>query len=277
MNSITTPKMNVAIIISGQWRTNDTCIRNRDMSSPLPNKATLSMIEYFESNGYNVDIFISTDDLHLYDTCDKYGDRIKNIYLCDTGYLSEELAEHNLSDYKINHYLDKFHVRAENTILNDLAYTNLPVSEFSIEGYDRLLPQFLKLYLGYILMEDYAHRNKITYDIVVRTRPDATFEFAPDPAILSDIQNSKYIIAHSDIFACGSYKIMSIYCKLIESYGAHHVFSENYDIDGVFGQTIRRWAFAPETQLYSLLMETLNKPFDKIYTNFGLKNVELIR
>jgi hypothetical protein len=66
------------------------------------------------------------------------------------------------------------------------------------------------------------------------------------------------LLYNGDLFAIGSFDVMSTYCQLVKYYGLYHNQNIPHFPDGV-----RRWMFAPEFQLWSLLWEKHNIPYQE--------------
>lgn len=265
--------MKISILFSGQWRTNDTCLYNRANSKPQININIMNIIKAFEDLGHIVDIFISTDDLHLSDTNKQFGTRIKNIYLANTGFFMKKLSDEKnfVQETDIKKQLKLYYGYMDNmiktTLIKDYGYAD------GYWPYDKAIYQYMKLYIAYMLMDDYSKINNIQYDICLRIRPDSLIKFNFTNDMLLDIYNEKYVVATADTFICCSLRLMKLYASVVKTYGQNSGFYYFWKKSDIL-----RWAFAPETQVYGIYDSINNRILYSYYlSDKNIITVQLIR
>lgn len=254
--------MNIAILLSGQWRTNDTSSNQK--TEPKINESILNLIGKMEELNNKVDIFITADNLDLEKTHNKFGARIKNIYLFDTDHIETKImSDHEFSQEtnigtKMTNYINNVKFVLEN-IIKEENTTDTTLCMYDVFFYSRHICQYIKLYISYLMMKYYETTNNFKYDIILRIRPDTIISltvFNVTKDMLNDIATDKYVAIYSDLFACGSNDIMSMYANLVNSYGKNHNYFKN-----ISANNLKHWAFAPETQLFGMFYKKKNNLF----------------
>lgn len=302
--------MKIGFLISGQWRRNDTCISGQQFRIPIMNDNIINLIDKLEKDGHSVDVFISTDDLHLGNTRERYGTRdvkktypivnkildkdiindydkkilkeqsasmqlclekpelnfnlhrIKNIYLEKSGHINFPIMDD--AEFKkvtsIDNYISTYLSQADKTT-NGILKEMYGLPSYSVTGYNKCLNQYLKLYIAYLMAKKYAADNNFEYDLLFRLRPDCKMTFNYTEKMLCDIYEEKCILASSDLFACGNYRLMSLYCNLVNSYGLNSGYFKLLNDTTAF-----RWSFSPEVQLFGIRDEKTGKSLYEYFT-----------
>ena len=256
------------ILLSGEWRTNSTSIKKNFVKHPEINERLLEIIKKLESYNISIDIFIVTDDLHIQNTLDTFGNRIKNIYLMDTKYI---LNPSKVSFYvkkpspSVENYIDKYLICRKNSYLSntDPIIKEIPYDNF--KKHPNAIRQFYKLNLCYKLAQSYGE-----YDMMMRYRPDVIIDCNINDAFIERIKNN--IIINNDMFFCGTKKLMERICNIIEVYGAFYY----YHIEKK-EESLTRWMTAPETQVCYIYQDLYEDPeWVKINNSFNV-NRRLVR
>jgi len=221
-------KINVAILISGEWRVNHTGYSKNIDSNCGPGilKNTFDIFSNSEYNKYdctfeNVDTFISTDNLDLEKTYNYYKN-IKSIYLSHNSSFHGDLKEMG----QILENKDDLFKGAELRIKNFDPHMKLHGSIY----------QWYRLLICKNMMEQYEKENKINYDIVIRVRPDIIFNhnltISHINELIEDVySNNNKAYMDSDFFAIGTREIMNRYCTLIYNFGQYIFTNQEYDFD----------------------------------------------
>lgn len=260
-------KIRVAILLSGQWRCNQTNITNY----PIDDRCGLSFnrLIKFISNKLieekNVlvcepDIFICTDNFNVNLTYDTYKG-IKLSCLMD--------CKRFIGDF------EGYDFKGEEKMLVDAAKERMMMRpEFEINV--GMVMQWYKLYMAHKMMENYENKNNIRYDLIMRIRPDAFFKNDVTNEQINELCNGGEILqTDGDWYAFGTRKIMDRYCSLIHSYGSY-IFMDNvrdFDFNAIWYKknyyeikNIERWTYSPEVQLCEHLIDSgLNAKIRRVH------------
>lgn len=189
---------------------------------------------------FDYKVFFSTDDLHLGDTINYFGnDKIGNIHLLDTDYYHTNIKN------KINnfsYFIDRYN---KNDFGNCRKYIN------SIAQHHKILDCYN------MARHDNDFKN-IKY--LIRIRMDISLE--KNILELIQILENKpeiKIIMSCDHFAIGNPHIMNKYCTGLENNYGKYPFYQNipYNVNIMNYNGLDRiiWTYAPEKQLYEMLFE----------------------
>jgi hypothetical protein len=272
---MTTPqKIKVAILFVGQIRTNSLSLINEHTN---PKDIINSYNTYLFTNEWkdkiDYDIFISTDDMHLKNTFEYFGnENIKNIHLMEPNYLLNPITK-IIPDEK--YFMDIYNT-------NDFQ---------GLYYYPGNIYQFYKWYDALNLLNNYTNYNSGKYDYIIKSRLDIEFlsnimECVDLLQENSDIQ----LIGQDDWFAIGRPNIMqNAYMNLItkplyDFRKTNHSFEHNLieykkymeDKINTSDQGFFKWTYAPETQLYESLFEYCSENNMDIDTSIKYKNICVI-
>ena len=244
-------KIKIAILFVGQIRTNSLSLVNEH-----PKDIINSYDKYFFTNEWKEkvdhDIFITTDDMHLRNTFEYFGnDKIKNIHLMEPNFLLNPIST-KIPDEE--YFMDIYNK-------NDFQ---------GLSSYSQNVYQFYKWYDAMNLLNNYNDTKKEQYDYIIKCRLD--IQFVSDiMECIHMLQEKKdiQIIGQRDCFAIGRPPIMqNAYMNLItkplfDFRKTNYNFKNNlieYDTymelkANTSNQGFFQWTYAPETQLYESLYE----------------------
>jgi len=261
-------KKRAAIIYSGQIRSNSLNPNYTSDNIILDSTSIYFLNERFKEK-YDYDVFISTDFIDVDKAKNYFGENLKNIHLTD-------LKEQNwvLNNVEINiphpdYYYNKFINKKDN---DNCILNGIPIY------------QYYRMYYAYLMMKEYQRQSRVTYDYLVRIRPDC--EIIQDIFPLFQIleNSSKQIIIEHEQLGIFKYEMEDIF-RLVEYYGCYNestIFIKNsiYKYITAGGDLIDDifMRYCPEKQFidhmyYSLLNKNYNY-FDSmiglIYGSFNL-------
>ena len=240
----------IIFIFSGESRCNPLS-HNNNNASIIDSYNKNIFNEEFKSS-YKYKICISTDDIHLHNTVNYFGnDNIMNIHLLNTGHYYKYANPIN----NIQYYIDK--------------YNN--VNRNNCQTYLNTVFQYYKLYDAYNLIDEDC-------DYIVRMRFD-TCVIENIINLLNQLEQNpelKLIIKH-DVFAIGRKDIMSYYCQTINNkfgeYNYNTVLKEPPNICMEYNELDKtRWTYAAETQVYETLFEYCN--MNNLIINNAIKYID---
>lgn len=192
---------------------------------------------------YSYKIYISTDDIHLYDVISYFSEEnIGNIHLLNTEYY---LKPPKTKTKNVEFYLNK--------------YNNYNIDWSIYNKYENSIFQHHKILDCYNLLDE-----DDDVDYVVRLRMDTQFNSnIMDYLTLFDTYPDSEIFMDYDLFAIGKPKIMDCFCSgLDNNYGNYNYqvyVPENVPIINDYHYLEKkRWTYAPERQLLEMLFEYCN-------------------
>jgi hypothetical protein len=232
----------IAFLFTGEARCNSLSHNVNKDYEIINSYSKFIFTDEFKSK-YDYDIFISTDDIHLKNTFDYFGEnKIKNIHLLNTNYYFKPI---NVNIPRIEYFINK--------------YLNHNKNGCGI--YLNSIHQHYKILDAYNLLENYG--DIYDYDYIFRLRLDIQFT----NNILNGIrifENPKTeIVCNWDTYGIGKPKMMKWYCTgLLNRYGMynfeynldrpHEICKDYFDLKN---NLYKRWTYAPEIQLFEHLFE----------------------
>lgn len=193
-------------------------------------------------------IYITTDDLHLQDTCNYFGENnIGNIHLLNTNYYKTPIKTKSKN---IDFYLSEYN---KNDFGNCWKYDNSIYQHYKIIDCYNLF-----------LNDNTSDINTHNCDYIIRVRLDVEFSInIIDMLDMFYINKKLDIILGWDFFAIGKPNIMYCYCNGLQNkYGKYNYKTDvpkNIDILNYHGMHEKnRWTYAPERQLFEMLLEYCN-------------------
>lgn len=252
--------MKLAILMSGDCRTNPIGIKPEYGKNRTVHRNMLNLFSMLKKNGFEIDLFLCVDDLNV-DILADYGSITKNYYLADNGrFLSRPGSLENFnSKIYARQYFEKYSKTVHHTV--DLLKEKYPEYDLSLNadrliskdfnrpfGWDRHIYQFCKLYGAFALMEDYEEKTGKTYDFVMRLRPDIIINIGIKILLsrIEEIRREETISTHGDLFIFGNRGLMGKICSFVTDYGSYYEIMESRFKAG----HNLEWAFIPEMQLY---------------------------
>lgn len=208
-------------------------------------------------NLYEYRVYITTDNIHLEDTINYFSsNNIGNIHLLDTEFYLKQI------DNKIPnvaYYLDKYNKHNFKTYCK---YYN------SVYQHHKILDCYN------LITSDVDLKS---YDYIVRMRMDTEICMdILDVLALFEKNPELEIVLHWDVFAVGKCPIMNKYCSgLNNAYGTYDykLVPNNFmNLNEPLLSDSKRWVYAPEIQLFQLLIEYCEKNNLKLETVINVVN-----
>jgi len=252
-------KLRIAVLVSGQWRVNPTGFSKQlDYLCAIGLKKLCKQLYGIYNRDKDcivndVDMFISTDDLHI-DFTKLYYENVRSIYLSVYNKIHGDICN-------VNGILEN-----ESNLLENIYNRCRIYKEYNT--HERSTPQWYKLLIAYKMMCKYEQENNINYDIIIRTRPDNTYVSLDICNMINNIvgcETKAYLT--SDLFMIGSRDIADQYCTLMYDYGKYIFMNkkQEFDFNGIWTKKdyynisdIKRWTFSPEVQLVEHLLDKFN-------------------
>ena len=173
-------KKRVGIIYSGQTRSNSLNPNYNNDNIILDATSKFFLNNEFKDR-YDYDVFFSVDIINFSKAKEYFGENLKNIHITETNwymYPIEEIIP------EFNYFHNKF---------LQIDFQNLPNHEHGFY-------QYYRMFCAYKLLKDYQQKNNITYDYLVRIRPDIRLmqDIMPLFNILENI-NKEIILEHEQL------------------------------------------------------------------------------
>ena len=241
-SSIIIKKKKIAILFSGQIRINPLG-SNKQINQQILSSINKYLLNTKITTNYDVNIFISTDNINIEKCLKFFNTNIKNIHCSDNNYYLHSYNHNNVSWSKCHN-----------------TYMNRNYGNYQI--YPNNLMQFYRIYDCFKLMEEYEKTNGL-YDYIIRSRLDVVYckDIFNNLEELDNNLNTIYFGA-CDLFSLGRRSIMEYFCTAV--------------IDKIGSYTVKcpdeiRWRYAPEVQVHACLQDYCDK--NKKNFSISIKNV----
>ena len=218
---------------------------------------------------YDYDVFFSVDNIDIQKATDFFGENLKNIHLTEKKWFLRAPKE-SITDWSIYH--KKF-------LANDFK---------GKQTHENGVYQYYRLYCAYNMMKEYQTETNITYDFIVRIRPDIRLMQNVMP-LFNMLEKTDYLIASEHEQLCiVKYELheMFNFIKYIGSYN-ESISAKRY----IYNHYMRKEQgsempeddhnimYSPEKQFmdnvyYAILK--LNKDFTKSFIGFAYPSYNLL-
>jgi len=146
----------VAILYSGQMRANslNPNFNKDDIILEATKKYLLN--DAFKTK-YEYDVFISTDNIDINKAIIFFGNNLKNINITETNWYLNPIDDKSINSFEF----------FKNKNIN-----KVPKTTYLYDHFINSMYQYYRLYITYIMLEDYISKTNTKYDYIMRIRPD---------------------------------------------------------------------------------------------------------
>lgn len=216
---------------------------------------------------YDYDVFFSVDTIDIEKAKEYFGeDRLINVHITETDWTLQPIDNKLLNDY--NYYHNEY----------------LKIDFENCEKHINALYQYYRMYSAYNLLKNHQKKTNITYDYLVRIRPDIRLMQDIIPLFNILETTNKEIIAEHEQLIILKYELRDIF-KLIKYYGTFKNCQNNRDIfrhfikqeSDMLSEQICR--FCPEKQFIEYLNYIfINKKliFKEVFTGITYPSYNLL-
>ena len=232
--------MNIIFLFSGQSRTSPFSHKGR--SNEILNSYNQYLFTDNFKKMFNYKVYVSTDDIHLQDFRNYFGDKIGNIHLLNTEFYQKQIENRC---QPIDTYLEKY---------NRKDFTGFWKYEGSIHQHYKILDCY----------NLYRNDGFPPCDFIVRIRMDTKMTSNFTEILMNFILNPKLqLIMDWDFFAIGRPDIMKCYCTGLENNYGNYTFQTPVPDEPPIMPDYNiiekgQWTYAPERQLFEMLFEYCN-------------------